>query len=73
MILPSQQIAALIDAGYIRLGDDDGGAAPHALPPTLQPASLDLDSGSSGLPDASVVSARNADARGRWNQGFVPA
>ena len=45
MILPSQQIAALIDASHIRLADDDGGAAPHALPPTLQPASLDLTLG----------------------------
>ncbi|MEM7711017.1 MAG: 2'-deoxycytidine 5'-triphosphate deaminase, partial [Pseudomonadota bacterium] len=43
MILPSQQIAALIDAGQIRLGD---GAGEHGdLPQTLQPASLDLTLG----------------------------
>ena len=41
MILPRQQIVALIDAGQIALGDSVAGAS-HALPPTLQPASLDL-------------------------------
>lgn len=45
MILPSQQIAALIAAGHIRLGDDGGQAAHDALPQTLQPASLDLTLG----------------------------
>lgn len=39
MILPSQQISALINEGHIRLGDKRGS---DALPPTLQPASLDL-------------------------------
>jgi len=42
MILPSQQIAALIAAGHVHVGHD---AAEAALPPTLQPASLDLTLG----------------------------
>ncbi len=40
MILPSQQIAALIESGRVRVAQTLGG-----LPPTLQPASLDLTLG----------------------------
>ena len=39
MILPSQQISALIDSGHIDLGPK---AMKDGQPPTLQPASLDL-------------------------------
>lgn len=42
MILPSQQIAALIEAGNIRVAQD---ASDAILPQTLQPASLDLTLG----------------------------
>lgn len=45
MILPSQQIAALIESGRIITGDPLASAQSGrsaALPPTLQPASLDL-------------------------------
>lgn len=42
MILPSQQIAALIEAGTVRVSHD---ARDAALPQTLQPASLDLTLG----------------------------
>ena len=46
MILPSQQIAALISGGHIRLtGTEIPAEADEALPQTLQPASLDLTLG----------------------------
>lgn len=46
MILPSQQIAALIDAGHIRTaGQGDTASRDGSLPQTLQPASLDLTLG----------------------------
>ncbi|MGB6230561.1 MAG: 2'-deoxycytidine 5'-triphosphate deaminase [Litorimonas sp.] len=43
MILPSQQIAALIESGAVRLAD--AGRQASTLPRTLQPASLDLTLG----------------------------
>lgn len=49
MILPSQQIATLIEDGHIRTTDASGGGADSSdktgLPRTLQPASLDLTLG----------------------------
>ncbi|MEM7729522.1 MAG: 2'-deoxycytidine 5'-triphosphate deaminase [Pseudomonadota bacterium] len=54
MILPSQQIAALMEAGHVTTGhartsgqpgDQTGAETADRLPPTLQPASLDLTLG----------------------------
>ena len=65
MILPSQQIAALIEAGHV----DSGPALTSGLPPTLQPASLDLRLGSTAyrmrasfLPGSSARVADGVDA-----------
>jgi dCTP deaminase len=66
MILPSQQIAALIEAGNVRVASD---ASDALLPQTLQPASLDLTLGrrafrmrASFLPGAGNRVADGSDA-----------